>query len=249
MRTSSTTSVAPDPMHNSLLAALPATEREQLLPHLELVPLTLGQNVHAAGDTNVFFPDGAIFALLHATDDGGSVEISVVGNEGLVGIALWMGGTAALNQAVVQGPGHAWRLDGKVLREEFGHEGELQQLVLRYSQALLVQMTQTAACNWHHPVYQRLCRWLLLTLDRLPSNQLVMTQELVATILGVGADELAEAASKLQRLGAITFTRGQITILNRPQLERLACECYAVVKGASDRLFPPARQFMLRSII
>lgn len=248
MPTSVNASVAPDPMHNHLLAALPADERERLLPHLELVPLTLGQAVHAAGDGDVYFPDGAVIALLHEVGDLGEFEISVVGNEGLVGVALSVGGSAALSRAIVQSPGHAYRVKGQLLHDRFA-DGELQVLVLRYTQSLLVQMMQTAACNAHHPGHQQLARWLLLTLDRLPSNQLVMTQDLIAAILGMDLEVLQQAASKLQRLGAIAFTRGQVSVLNRAQLERLCCECYAVVKGASDRILPPARRHKLRPFV
>jgi CRP-like cAMP-binding protein len=236
--------------HNHLLAALPASERKRLFPHLEAVPLTLGQVLYGFGDRleYAYFPLDATVALLYDVKDRAPAEISVVGNEGLVGLALVVGGRSTLNRAIVQGAGHAYRLPGDVLHSEFAGDDELQHLLLRYTQALLAQMAQTAECYWHHPVHQRLCRWLLLSLDRSGGNRLAISQDLVATILGAGRDEVAGACARLQRLGAIGFTGSQIVVLNRPQLERLCCACYAAVKGEAERLMPTS-QHKLRPVI
>jgi CRP-like cAMP-binding protein len=230
------------PRQNHLLASLPASESERVYRQLELVPLPLGEVLYESGDqlAHVYFPTQAIVSLLYVMADGSSAEIAVVGNEGIIGIALFMGGQTMPNRAVVQSAGHAYRLEGQSLKEEFNRAGELQHLLLRYTQALLTQMSQTAVCNRHHSVDQQLCRWLLLSLDRLPSNELTMTQELIANMLGVRREGVTEAAGKLQRAGLIHYSRGKITVLDRPGLEARACECYQVVKTEFDRLLPYA---------
>jgi CRP-like cAMP-binding protein len=236
----------PDPVHepqqNHLLAALTPAEQQRLFPHLQLVPLPLGKVLYESGDVlrHVYFPTDSIVSLLYVLADGASAEISVVGNEGLIGIALFMGGETTPSRALVQSAGFAYRLIGQQLKDEFHRSGEMQLLLLRYTQALITQMGQTAVCNRHHSVDQQLCRWLLLSLDRLASNELIMTQELIANMLGVRREGVTEAAGKLDRLGVIRYTRGRITVVNRPKLERLCCECYAVVKKESDRLLPRA---------
>ena len=229
-----------NPQQNHLLAALSAGERDRLYPHLRLVPLPLGKVLYESGDVlgHVYFPTDSIVSLLYVLADGASAEISVVGNEGLIGVALFMGGETTPSRAIVQSAGHAYRLIGQLLKDEFHRNGELQLLLLRYTQALITQMAQTAVCNRHHSVDQQLCRWLLLSLDRLSSTQLTMTQELIANMLGVRREGVTEAAGKLQKLGVIEYSRGQITVLDRPRLEELCCECYAVVKRESDRLLP-----------
>ena len=226
--------------HNHLLATLSAPELGRLYSHLELVPLALGEVLYESGDRlqHVYFPTDSIVSRLYVMADGASAEIAVVGNEGIIGIALFMGGETMPNRAVVQSAGHAFRLQGHLLKEEFNRAGELQHLLLRYTQALLTQMAQTAVCNRHHTVDQQLCRWLLLSLDRLPSNQLNMTQELIANMLGVRREGVTEAAGKLQSAGLIHYSRGHITVIDRPQLEAQACECYRVVKAEFDRLLP-----------
>ena len=229
-----------DPQQNRLLAALSPDERERICPHLRLVPMPLGEVLYESGDVlrHVYFPTDSIVSLLYVLADGASAEISVVGNEGLIGIALFMGGETTPSRAIVQSAGHAYRLIGQQLKDEFHRNGELQLLLLRYTQALITQMAQTAVCNRHHSVDKQLCRWLLLSLDRLSDNQLTMTQELIANMLGVRREGVTEAAGKLQKLGVIEYSRGQITVLDRPKLEQLCCECYAVVKKESDRLLP-----------
>jgi CRP-like cAMP-binding protein len=233
-------------LQNHLLAALPAEVQDRVFPHLEPVPLPLGQVLYESGDTlrHVYFPTDSIVSLLYVMESGASAEISVVGNEGLIGVALFMGGESTPSRAIVQSAGSAYRLLGQQLKDEFNRHGDLQQLMLRYTQALITQMAQTAVCNRHHSIDQQLCRWLLLSLDRLPSNKLTMTQELIANMLGVRREGVTEAAGKLQKLGAIDYVRGQITVLDRPKLEKLSCECYAVVKRETDRLLPylPPRQ-------
>lgn len=230
----------PTPKQNHLLATLSDEVQQRLFPHLELVALPLGKALYESGDTlrHVYFPTDSIVSMIYVMEDGASAEISVVGNEGLVGIALFMGGESTPSRAVVQSGGHAFRLSGQRLKDEFNRHGELLVLMLRYTQALITQMAQTAVCNRHHSIDQQLCRWLLLSLDRLPSNQLCMTQELIANMLGVRREGVTEAAGKLQKLGVIEYSRGHITVLNRHQLEQLSCECYAVVKKESDRLLP-----------
>jgi CRP-like cAMP-binding protein len=228
------------PHSNHLLAALSPAIRELLYPHLELVEMKLGEVVYESGDSlrHVYFPIDCIISLLYVMESGASAEISVVGNEGLVGVAVFMGGESTSSRAVVQSAGVAYRLKGQKLKDEFNKHGELLHLILRYTQALITQMAQTAVCNRHHAIDQQLCRWLLLSLDRLPGNRLTMTQELIANMLGVRREGVTEAAGKLQRMGVIEYARGQITVLDRLALERLSCECYAVVKRESDRLLP-----------
>jgi CRP-like cAMP-binding protein len=228
------------PSLNRLLAALPSDIYERLQPNLELVPLKLGASVYEAGGKQayVYFPTNAIISLLYVMKDGASAEIAVVGNEGIVGIALFMGGETTPSRAVVQSAGHAHRLSSKLLKREFELGGALQHLLLRYTQALITQMAQTAVCNRHHSIEQQLCRWLLLSADRLPTNELTMTQELIANMLGVRREGVTEAAGNLQDAGLIHYSRGRITIINRPKLEKRVCECYAVVKKEFDRLLP-----------
>jgi CRP-like cAMP-binding protein len=237
-------SVPPQPTHNHLLAALANEELKRLAPHLERVDLVLGEVVYEPGDTlrHVYFPTDSIVSLLHVTESGASAEIAVVGNEGLVGIALFMGGESTSSRAVVQSAGSAFRLPGQKLKEEFNRHGDLLLLMLRYTQALITQMSQTALCNRHHSIDQQLCRWLLLSLDRLQGNQLNMTQELIANMLGVRREGVTEAAGKLQRQSVIEYSRGQIKVLDRPQLELLSCECYSVVKTETDRLLHYTRR-------
>jgi len=228
------------PRQNRLLAALPAADYERLLPELELVPLPLGWAVYEAGGHlgYVYFPVDSIISLLYVMEDGASAEIAVTGFDGVVGIALFMGGETTPSRAVVQSAGYAYRLKAVVLKREFEQGGELQHLALRYTQALITQMAQTAVCNRHHSVEQQLARWLLLSLDRLSSNELAMTQELIANMLGVRREGVTEAAGHLQRAGLIHYSRGHITVLDRPKLEHRVCECYAVVKKEYDRLLP-----------
>ena len=225
---------------NRLLAALPDDGLQALQPFLEAVPLPLGMVVYESGGTQgyVYFPTSSIVSLLYVLADGASAEIAVTGNEGLVGIALFMGGETTPSRAVVQSAGHGYRLRAAVLKKAFEAGGELQHLLLRYTQALITQMTQTAVCNRHHAVDQQLCRWLLLSLDRLSGRELVMTQELIANMLGVRREGVTEAAGKLQAEGLIQYSRGRITVLDRRQLEARVCECYAVVKKEYDRLLP-----------
>jgi CRP-like cAMP-binding protein len=229
-----------DPRQNKVLAALHPVERDRLFPHLQLVPMPLGKIVYESGDAmrHVYFPTDSIISLLYVMKDGASAEISVVGNEGLVGVALFMGGETTPSRAIVQSGGSAYRLIAKQLKSEFNRHGQLQLLLLRYTQALITQMAQTAVCNRHHSVDQQLCRWLLLSLDRLPTNQLTMTQELISNMLGVRREGVTAAAAKLQKLRVIRYSRGRITVLDRPKLEALCCECYAVVKKETDRLAP-----------
>ena len=226
------------PNQNHLLAALPTAEFERLAPRLELVPLLLGDTLYEPGGQlqYVYFPTTAIISLLYVMESGISAEIAGVGNEGVLGISLFMGGGTTPSSAVVQTGGHGYRLQGKLLKEEFNRAGLMQRLLLRYTQALVTQMFQTGACNRHHSIEQQLCRWLLLTLDRLPTNELVMTQELVASALGVRREGITEAAGKLQRAGIISYRRGHISVLKRSGLETGACECYAVVKKELGRL-------------
>jgi len=243
--------VSQDPTANHLLAALAPGERERIFPHLQFVELKLGQVLYESGDTlsHVYFPTDCIVSMLYVLSDGATAEIAVAGNEGLIGISLFMGGETTPNRAVVQSAGHAYRLAGQRIKDEFHRDGSLQNLFLRYTQALITQMAQTAVCNRHHSVDQQLCRWLLLSLDRLPGNKLKMTQELIANMLGVRREGVTEAAGKLQRLGVIRYSRGQITVLDRPYLERLCCECYAVVKKEEDRLLPYVAQSRGRASI
>jgi len=235
-------SATQDLFHNHLLAGLSPEERNRLFPHLQYVAMPLGKVLYESGDLmhHVYFQVDCIVSLLYVMEDGQSAEISVVGNEGLIGIAVFMGGDTTPSRAIVQSAGHAYRLDGNRLKDEFHRNGGMQVLLLRYTQALITQMAQTAVCNRHHSVDQQLCRWLLLSLDRLSSNVLAMTQELIANMLGVRREGVTDAAVKLQKLGVIQYARGQITVLDRPKLEQLSCECYAVVKRETDRLQRPA---------
>ncbi|MGH8660446.1 MAG: Crp/Fnr family transcriptional regulator [Burkholderiales bacterium] len=228
------------PQRNQLLAALPPADFGRLLPRLELFPLPLGWAVYEAGRIQgyVYFPTTAIVSMLYVMADGASAEIALVGSDGAVGIALFMGGETTPSRAVVQSAGHGYRLKAAILKTEFERGGALQQLLLRYTQALITQMAQTAVCNRHHSVEQQLCRWLLLSLDRLSSSELKMTQELIANMLGVRREGVTEAAGNLQRDGLIHYSRGRITVLDRPALENRVCECYAVVKQEYDRLLP-----------
>lgn len=228
----------PKPTQNRLIGALSAEAQARLLPNLELVQMPLGKVLYESGHTlrHVYFPVDAIISLLYVMENGASAEISVVGNEGLIGIALFMGGESTPSRAIVQSAGHAYRLSGQHVKEEFNRHGKTMLLLLRYTQALITQMAQTAVCNRHHTIDQQLCRWLLLSLDRLPSNHLSMTQELIANMLGVRREGVTEAAGKLQAMGVIQYLRGHITVIDRPRLEQLCCECYAVVKKETDRL-------------
>ena len=227
-----------DPKQNHLLAALPAEEFHRLSPHLELVEMPLGEALYESGGRlrHVYFPTTSIVSLLYVMEDGSSAEIAIVGNEGILGISLFMGGETTPSRAVVQSAGHGYRLRAEILQQEFSRGGPVMRLLLRYTQALITQMAQTAVCNRHHSVEQQLCRWLLLSLDRLSSNQLAMTQELIANMLGVRREGVTEAAGNLQRAGLIRYSRGHITVLDRKRLEQQVCECYAVVQKEFDRL-------------
>ena len=226
---------------NGLLASLPDAEWQHWLPKLERVDMPLGQVLHESGRTmsHVYFPTTAIVSLLYVMENGASAEIAVVGNEGLVGISLFMGGGSTPSRAVVQSAGEGFRLAAAAMKEEFDRAGPAMHLLLRYTQALITQMAQTAVCNRHHSLDQQLCRWLLLSLDRLGGNDLVMTQELIANMLGVRREGVTEAALKLQKAGLIRYARGHISVLDRAGLEQRSCECYAVVKTEYDRLLPP----------
>jgi CRP-like cAMP-binding protein len=227
-----------NPNKNQLLAALSKAELKRLSPHLELVPMPLGHVVYESGRLldHVYFPTTCIVSLLYVMEDGASAEIAVVGHEGIVGISLFMGGESTPSRAVVQSAGEALRLPAKYLRAEFGRAGSLQHLLLRYTQSLITQMAQTAVCNRHHSVDQQLCRWLLLSLDRLSSNELNMTQELIANMLGVRREGVTAAAGKLQDAGAIEYRRGHIKVIDRPKIEKMSCECYEVVRRECERL-------------
>ncbi len=236
---------SPSPRQNHLLAALPEGEYAHLSAHLELIPLPLGMSLYEPGEAldHVYFPTTAIVSLLYVMENGASAEIAMVGNEGIVGIALFMGGGTVPNWAVVQSAGHAYRMKGRVLKLEFARfggrrQGALQPLLLRYIMALLTQMAQNAVCNRHHTIDQQLCRWLLLSLDRLPTNELHMTQELIANMLGVRREGVTEAAGRLQTAGLIYYSRGHITVVDRPGLEERVCECYEVVRQEFERLLP-----------
>jgi len=228
------------PRRNHLVEALPKTDRERVARHLELVELKLGDVLYESGVRlrYVYFPITCIVSLLYVMEDGASAEIAIVGNEGMLGISLFMGGDSTPSRAVVQSAGHAYRLRANLLKDEFARFGPTMHLLLRYTQALITQMAQTAVCNRHHTVDQQLCRWLLLSLDRLASNELAMTQELISNMLGVRREGVTEAAGKLQSAGLIRYRRGVITVLDRPGLEARVCECYQVVKAEFDRLLP-----------
>ena len=228
------------PRQNNLLAALPTKIQQRLHPHLKLVPLPLGHVLYEPGDilSHVYFPTDSIVSLLYVMENGASAEIAVVGNDGMIGVALFMGGESTPSRAIVQSAGYAYKLTAKCLKDEFNQHSDMQKCMLLYTQSLLTQMAQTAACNRHHSIIQQLCRWLLLSLDRLPDNHLMMTQELIANMLGVRREGVTDAAGKLQKMGIIEYHRGHITVLDRLKLEELCCECYAVVKKESDRLMP-----------
>lgn len=230
--------ITQNPIQNHLLSALPAAEFDRLSPHLELVFMPLGEALYESGGilTHVYFPTTSIVSLLYVLENGSSAEIAVVGNEGILGISLFMGGETTPNRAVVQSAGYGYRLRAQLLKNEFNRAGPVLRLLLRYTQALITQMTQTAVCNRHHSIEQQLCRWLLLSLDRLSSNSLIMTQELIANMLGVRREGVTEAAGNLQRAGLIRYKRGRIDVLDRPGLEKAVCECYEVVRLEFDRL-------------
>jgi CRP-like cAMP-binding protein len=239
-RSPSAASAGHGPQQNHLLEALPAGDYERLVPHLELIPMKLGEVLYEPGIPlrYVYFPTTSIVSLLYVMEDGASAEIAIVGNEGILGISLFMGGETTPSRAVVQSAGYGLRLKAQLLKDEFHRFGPMLHLLLRYTQALITQMAQTAVCNRHHSVDQQLCRWLLLSLDRLASNELSMTQELIANMLGVRREGVTEAAGKLQDAGLIRYRRGKITVLDRPGLEARSCECYQVVKTELDRLLP-----------
>jgi CRP-like cAMP-binding protein len=234
----SATPEAHDPAQNHLIAALSVAARNRLQPHLELVQLPLGKVLYESGSVlqHVYLPTDSIVSLLYILENGASAEIAVVGNEGVVGVALFMGGDTTPSRAVVQSAGYGYQLNKSILMQEFNRAGALQRRLLRYTQALLTQMGQTAVCNRHHSLDQQLCRWLLLSMDRLGSDQLHMTQELIANMLGVRREGVTEAAGKLQSAGLIRYSRGHIEVLDRPELEARVCECYAVVKTEFERL-------------
>jgi CRP-like cAMP-binding protein len=237
-----------DPRQNHLLAALPPGEFERIAPHLELVKMNLGEVLYESGGQlqHVYFPTDSIVSLLYVMEDGASAEIAVVGNEGILGISLFMGGETTPSRAVVQSEGVGYQLRAIHLKQEFNRAGPMMHLLLRYTQALITQMSQTAVCNRHHSVDQQLCRWLLMSLDRLSSDELTMTQELIANMLGVRREGVTEAAGNLRDAGIIQYSRGHIKVLDRLKLEQHVCECYAVVKTEFDRLLsdiPPGRAF------
>ena len=232
------------PAQNQLLASLSGAELERLSPHLKLVPMPLGELLCESGDPlqHAYFPTTSIVSLHYVTRNGDSAEVAGVGNEGMLGIALFMGGMTTPTRALVQTGGHGYQLPSGLLMEEFDRFGLVLRLLLRYSQALFTQIAQTAVCNRHHSLLQQLCCWLLLTLDRMPSNELVMTQDLIASMLGVRRPGVTEAVGKLQQLGAISSRRGHITVLDRPLLHVHVCECYGVVKNEFDRLLSDRRR-------
>ena len=248
----SSASAIHNPSQNHLLGALPAADFERLAPHLEIVPMLLGDVLYEPDGQmqHAYFPTTAIVSLHYVMENGASAESAGVGSEGVVGISLFMGGNTTPSSAVVQTAGHGYRLAGRLLKQEFNRGGLVQSLLLRYTQALITQMSQTAACNRHHSVEQQLCRWLLLTLDRMPTNELVMTQELVASMLGVRREGITQAAGSLQEAGIIRYRRGHISVQDRAGLETRACECYAVVKKELDRLLSDVqhRQGILASV-
>jgi CRP-like cAMP-binding protein len=233
-------SALPAPTQNLILAALPSASYAQLLPHLELVDMALGHSLYESGGRldYVYFPVEGIVSLLYVTENGNSAELAVVGYEGMIGVSLFMGGETTPNRAVVQSACRAYRLPAQTLKAGFAEGGALQLILLKFTQALITQISQTAVCNLHHSVDQQLCRWLLLSLDRLPQNQLEMTQELIANMLGVRRQGVTESAGKLEQAGLIHYSRGLITVLDRPGLEQRVCECYAVVKRETERLLP-----------
>ena len=240
-------------MQNHLLAQLSDAEQRRWIPQLEYVAMPLGEVMYESGGTltHVYFPTTAIVSLLYVMENGASAEIAVVGNEGLVGVSLFMGGGSTPSRAVVQSAGMGYRLKARALKDEFDRAGDVLRLLLRYTQALITQMSQTAVCNRHHSLDQQLCRWLLLSLDRLQGQELVMTQELIANMLGVRREGVTEGALRMQKAGLIRYARGHITVLDRRGLEKRSCECYAVVKKEYDRLLPdkaPAKQHLRKAI-
>ncbi|HIH2747032.1 Crp/Fnr family transcriptional regulator [Burkholderia aenigmatica] len=238
----------PSMIENHLLAALPVEDLAHISPQLVLVDMPLGKVLYESGGalSHVYFPTTSIVSLLYVMEDGSSAEISIVGNDGLIGIALFMGGETTPSRAIVQSAGHAYRLDARILKDEFRRGGSMQRLLLRYTQALITQMAQTAVCNRHHSIDQQLCRWLLLSLDRLPSSELKMTQELIANMLGVRRSGVTEAALKLQDAGLIRYNYGHIEVLDRSGLEKRVCECYGVVRREFDRLLPDLKRLEKR---
>lgn len=232
-----------NPRENHLLSVLPDVEWDRLAPLLVVVDMPLGHVIYESEDRldHVYFPTTSIISLLYVMEDGSSAEIAIVGNEGIVGVALFMGGETTPSRAIVQSAGRAYKLSGAAMKQEFNRGGPMQRLLLRYTQSLITQMAQTAVCNRHHSIDQQLCRWLLLSMDRLPSNELRMTQELIANMLGVRRSGVTEAALKLQSAGLIRYRHGHIEVLDRLGLERRVCECYAVVKQECDRLLPDLR--------
>lgn len=228
------------PNQNHLLAALDDDSKSRIYPSLELTTMPLGRAIYESGDklSHVYFPTDCIVSLIYEMEDGATAEIAVIGNEGMVGIAVLTGGESTPSRAIVQSAGYAYRLTGKATMKEFNRHGEMLVLMLRYTQSLFTQMAQTAVCNRHHSIDQQLCRWLLLSMDRLSNNQLVMTQDLIANMLGVRRASVSDAAGKLQNLDVIQYKQGHITVLDRPKLESLCCECYRVVKNETDRLMP-----------
>ena len=233
------------PQQNHLLANLPKADFDRIAPRLELVEMRLGEVLYESGGRlkHVYFPTTSIVSLLYVMEDGASAEIAVVGNEGILGVSLFMGGETTPSRAVIKSAGYGYRLGSKFLKDEFARGGAMMELLLRYTQSLITQMAQTAVCNRHHSLDQQLCRWLLLSLDRLESSRLEMTQELIANMLGVRREGVTEAAGKLRRAGIISYSRGSIVVLDRPKLEQKVCECYAVVRKENDRLLSalPAR--------
>jgi CRP-like cAMP-binding protein len=228
------------PQQNALLAALSAAECERLAKDLELVPITLGQVLYESGETmsHAYFPIDCVVSLLYVMQNGESAEIAIVGNEGMIGIALFMGGESTMSRAIAQNAGHAYRLKSQVLKDEFHSGGALSRLLLMFASALITQMVQTAACNRHHPVDQQLCRWMLLSLDRLPSSRISMTEELIGNMLGLDRAKVSKATNVLEKAGLIHYNDGEITVLDRAGVEKRSCECYGVVKKESDRLLP-----------
>lgn len=239
----------PGPRQNHLIGALPGHVLKRLWPNLELIHLPLGKVLYESGDKlrHAYFPTDSIISMLYVMEDGASAEISVVGNEGILGTALFMGGESTPSRAIAQSAGSAYRISCQKFKEEFSRHTEMHILLLRYTQALITQMAQTAVCNRHHSIDQQLCRWMLLSLDRLPSNNLVMTQELIANMLGARRESVTEAAGSLQKRGIISYQRGHIKVLDRVRLEQLSCECYAVVKKETDRLLPRSSSLQLIS--
>jgi len=232
------------PLQNHLLDALPDAELEYFRSHLELVEMPLGDVLYESGELlkNVYFPTTSIVSLLYVMEDGSSAEIAVVGNEGILGVSLFMGGETTPSRAIVQSAGYGYKLKSRLLKNEFERNGPMMRLLLRYTQALITQMAQTAVCNRHHTIEQQLCRWLLLSLDRLESDELLMTQDLIANMLGVRREGVTESAGRLQRAGLIEYSRGHIKVIDRAALEELSCECYRVVKDEFDRLLPSLKK-------